>query len=110
METLNEIILITATVIGAVAAIFFAVWLYKKSDSEGRIKILESVRIFVEAAEQLYKGKGRGSEKKAFVLESLKKLGFTVDGNALDAMIEAAVYELNSVTNYLIKKESDKEE
>ena len=46
--------------------------------------------------EQLYKGSGRGNEKKAYVLEWLNKHGVTMDETKLDALIEAAVHELNS--------------
>ena len=53
------------------------------------------VRVAVSAAEQLYKGSGRGDEKKAFVLDWLKKRHIAVDEAKLDAMIEAAVYWLN---------------
>ena len=50
--------------------------------------------IAVSAAEQIYTGSGRGEEKKAYVLEWLRSHGVTVDDEKLDAMIEAAVYEL----------------
>jgi len=56
----------------------------------GKIKnerLREIVLALVKAAEQMY-GKGRGTEKKAAVVEAAPK-GVT------DAMIEAAVYDLN---------------
>lgn len=52
------------------------------------------VRIAVSAAEQIYAGSGRGEEKKAYVVEWLRSHGVTLDTEKLDAMIEAAVYEL----------------
>ena len=52
------------------------------------------VKIAVTAAEQIYVGTGRGVEKKAHVLNFLKAKGITVDVDSVDAMIEAAVYEL----------------
>ena len=52
------------------------------------------VRIAVSAAEQIYSGSGRGEEKKAYVVEWLRSHGVTLDTEKLDAMIEAAVYEL----------------
>ena len=54
------------------------------------------MRIAVTAAEQVYKGTGRGEEKKAFVLEWLKSHGVTVDMEKLDALIESAVYDMNN--------------
>lgn len=53
------------------------------------------MKIAVSAAEQIYVGSGRGEEKKAYVLEWLRAHGVTVDDEKLDAMIEAAVYELS---------------
>lgn len=45
--------------------------------------------------EQLYEGQGRGEEKKKYVLEFLASMGFTVDEEAVNAAIEAAVNQLN---------------
>ena len=47
------------------------------------------------AAEQIFAGSGRGEEKKEYVVQWLKDRGITVDAEKIDAMIEAAVYELN---------------
>lgn len=58
-------------------------------------ELLEWVKIGVAAAEQLYKGQGRGEEKKKYVLEFLASMGFTVDEEAINAAIEAAVNQLN---------------
>lgn len=60
------------------------------------------VKIAVAAAEQIYEGSGRGVEKKAHVIAFLKSKGITIDVESVDAMIEAAVYEL---TNGFIKVE-----
>lgn len=53
------------------------------------------MKIAVSAAEQIYKGSGRGEEKKAYVIQWLREHGITVDEAKLDALIESAVYELN---------------
>ena len=52
------------------------------------------VKIAVTAAEQIYRGSGRGEEKK-LVLNWLAEHGITLDEERIDALIEAAVYELN---------------
>lgn len=49
----------------------------------------------VTAAEQLYKSE-EGQKKKAYVLAQLESQGYKVDGAAIDAAIEAAVYELHN--------------
>lgn len=52
------------------------------------------VTVAVEAAEQIYKGIGRGADKKAFVLEFLDQKGLKIDLASIDNLIEAAVLEL----------------
>lgn len=54
------------------------------------------IRIAVTSAEQIYKGPGRGVEKKEYVLEWLYNHGVIIDEDAIDAMIESAVYELTN--------------
>ena len=70
-------------------------WIKSKTTDEQRKELLEWVKIGVAAAEQLYKGQGRGEEKKKYVLEFLASMGFTVDEEAINAAIEAAVNQLN---------------
>ena len=68
----------------------------KSKTTEAQQQTINSwVRIAVAAAEQIYEGSGRGVEKKAHVIAFLKSKGITFDVEAIDAMIEAAVYELN---------------
>ena len=59
-------------------------------------ELAEWVSVAVTAAEQIYRGSGRGKEKKAYVIEFLRKEGYTVDTEALDSLIESAVYALKS--------------
>ena len=54
------------------------------------------MKIAVTAAEQIYTGSGNGEAKKAYVLNWLREHGITVDDEKLDALIEAAVYELTN--------------
>ena len=70
-------------------------YIKSKTTSEQQKEINAWVKIAVAAAEQIYAGSGRGEEKKAYVLEWLRAHGVTVDDEKLDAMIEAAVYELS---------------
>ena len=43
------------------------------------------------AAEQIYRGPGRGEEKKRYVIDLLRARGIMVDPDALEAVIEAEV-------------------
>lgn len=82
-----------------IAAVFTAVvipYIKSKTTAQQQTEINAWVKIAVSAAEQIFNGSGRGTEKKAYVLEWLKQRGITVDEAKLDAMIESAVYELKS--------------
>ena len=81
--------------IAAVSA-FVIPWLKRKVSAEKLAEVSEWVKIAVAAAEQIYNGPGRGEEKKEYVINWLREHGITVDDAKLDALIEAAVYELNN--------------
>lgn len=70
-------------------------WIKRRTTAEDREQIEAWVGIAVAAAEQLWKGsEGAGEEKKRYVLTFMESKGFTIDTDALDAMIEAAVLKL----------------
>ena len=81
--------------VGAISTCVLVPYIKSKTTAEQQKEINAWVKIAVSAAEQIYKGQGRGEEKKAYVLEWLRERGVTVDEARLDAMIEAAVYELS---------------
>lgn len=86
-------------VVGLCAAIittFVVPYIKSKTTKEQQTQINEWVRIAVSAAEQVYEGPGKGDEKKAYVLTWLSNHGISIDADKLDAMIEAAVYELTN--------------
>ena len=90
---------IIEAVFALLAAIITAVvipYIKNRTTAQQQAEINAWVRIAVTAAEQVYKGTGRGEEKKAFVLEWLKSHGVTVDMEKLDALIESAVYDMNN--------------
>ena len=68
-------------------------------------KIKMYVSIAVKAAEQIYVGNGRGTEKKQYVVEYLEKLGLKIDAETLDKLIEAAVFDL---PKYFVLEEPEK--
>ena len=86
-------------VVGLLATIITFVivpYIKSKTTAEQQKKINEWIKIAVAAAEQIYKGVGRGEEKKAYVLAYLAEHGIELDEATIDAMIEAAVYALNN--------------
>lgn len=87
----------------AVITLFAAVVMYvlvpyirNKTTTEQQKKINLFVKVAVEAAEQIYVGTGRGSEKKKYVVNFLNDRGIVIDEAVLDAMIESAVYNLKN--------------
>lgn len=70
-------------------------YIKSKTTSDQQNRINAWVKVAVSAAEQIFNGSGRGEEKKAYVIAWLKEHGVKVDESQLDALIEAAVYELN---------------
>lgn len=92
---ITPIVEAVAAALCAVVTCVLVPYIKSKTTAEQQKKINAWVKIAVSAAEQIYVGSGRGEEKKAYVLEWLRAHGVTVDDEKLDAMIEAAVYELS---------------
>ena len=89
---INTIIALIAAVISA----FVIPWIKSKTTSQQREELVAWIKIAVSAAEQIYKGSRRGEEKKQYVLDFLQQNGFSIDEEAVNAAIEAAVKQLNS--------------
>ena len=83
-----------ATLAVALITTFVVPYIKSKTTKEQQTQLNEWVRIAVSAAEQVYEGPGKGDQKKAHVLTWLAGHGIAIDEDKLDAMIEAAVYEL----------------
>lgn len=92
---ITPIIEVIAALIAALITAFLIPYIKSKTTAQQQAEINAWVRIAVAAAEQIYTGSGRGQEKKAYVLNWLREHGVTVDEDKLDAMIEAAVYDLS---------------
>lgn len=100
MIDLTQVILAAIALIAALVSAFVVPWLKSNFTATQLQNIVMWVNFAVEAAEMIYKGAGRGEEKKQYVLEFLKSKGFTLNTAEIDALIEAAVLELK-----LMKKE-----
>lgn len=96
---ITNILLIILIIAGAIITRFLIPYLKAKYGTEQLDTIFALVKMAVDAAEQIF-GAGKGTEKKQFVIDYLASKGLTVDTNVLsdelNAMIEAAVFELNS--------------
>ncbi len=89
----NAVIALIAAIISA----FVIPWIKSKTTAQQREDLIAWVKIAVAAAEQIYKGEKRGEEKKQYVLDFLEDNGFSIDDDSVNAAIEAAVKQLNSV-------------
>lgn len=99
MTDLTPIVNAVITLIAAIVTTFLIPWIKSKIDAAKLAQIVEWVGIAVRAAEQIYNESGMGEKKKQYVLDFLASKGFTLDPNSINAMIEAAVKELNIEQN-----------
>lgn len=81
--------------ITAVVTAFVIPWIKSKTTAAQREEINAWVRIAVTAAEQIYKGEGKGKEKKKYVLDFLAEKNLKIDEESVDLMIESAVKNMN---------------
>lgn len=95
MTDITPIVAIIIALIFAVITIIIAPWIKSRTTAEQQTQILSWVNIAVLAAEQLFRGVGRGEEKKQYVIDFLKSKGYYIDAEKIEAMIEAEVAKLN---------------
>lgn len=96
MTNITPVIEAVFALIGAVITAVVVPYIRSKTTAQQQEQISGWVRTAVSAAEQIHTGPGRGEEKKAYVLGWLNEHGVTVDESKLDALIEAAVYDLHN--------------
>ena len=99
MTDLTPIVNAVIALIAAIITTFLIPWIKSKIDAAKLAQIVEWVGIAVRAAEQIYNESGMGEKKKQYVLDFLAGKGFTLDPNSINAMIEAAVKNLNIEQN-----------
>ena len=99
MTDLTPIVNAVIALIASIITTFLIPWIKSKIDAAKLAQIVEWVGIAVRAAEQIYNESGMGEKKKQYVLDFLVDKGFTLDQNSINAMIEAAVKNLNIEQN-----------
>lgn len=99
MTDLTPIVNAVIALIAAIITTFLIPWIKGKIDAAKLAQIVEWVGIAVRAAEQIYNESGMGEKKKQYVLDFLANKGFTLDPDSINAMIEAAVKDLNIEQN-----------
>ena len=96
MFDITPIVEAVFALIAVIITVIIIPYIRKKTTTAQQAELNGWVAIAVAAAEQIYVGSGRGTEKKEYVLNWLTAHNITVDAAKLDAMIEAAVYELKN--------------
>ncbi|WP_313413121.1 phage holin family protein [Sedimentibacter sp.] len=98
-----QIATLVISLIGVILTGLVAPWLRTKLTNEKLTTIEMWVNIAVAAAEQIFKLPGSGTQKKMYVIEFLKTKGINITDRELDALIEAAVYEINRASELLFE-------
>lgn len=104
-NTMYQILMLVITLIGVLLTRLVVPWLKLKIGNEELKDVEKWVTVAVTAAEQM-KVAGLlpdGQQKKDYVLEFVKDKGITITDEELDALIEAAVYEINKAKHLLFK-------
>ena len=83
--------------LGAVITYILVPYIRTKTTQGQRDTLLFWVSVAVSAAEQIFAGSGFGGQKKEYVVKFLDGKGIKISAEQLDALIEAAVFELNSL-------------
>ena len=99
MTDLTPIVNAVIALVAAIITTFLIPWIKSKIDAAKLAQIVEWVGIAVRAADQIYNESGMGETQKQYVLDFLADKGFTLDPNSINAMIEAAVKNLNIEQN-----------
>lgn len=95
---ITQIVSLVIAVMGLILTAVFMPYIKAKVSSEKLSTVYTIVKIAVNAAEQIF-GSRMGQQKKQYVIDYLAAEGLYVDADVieseLNAMIEAAVYELS---------------
>lgn len=96
---LTQVVSAVITLVVAVISAFLIPYLRAKVGTEKFEIIRKWITVAVEAAEQIYVGSGRGTEKKQYVLDFLNSKGYKLDLDSIDNLIESAVLGLTKKTD-----------
>lgn len=84
--------------LGAVITYILIPYIKSRTSAAQRGDILFWVSVAVNAAEQVFNASGMGDQKKQYVLDFLTEKGIKVSAEQLDILIEAAVFEINQLS------------
>lgn len=91
----GKVVGLIITILVAILTPKIEAWLAAQIGKEKAMKLIETIRYVVEAAEQIFRDvDGDGSIRKNFVREQLTLSGIEYN-EQIDAIVEGLVYELN---------------
>lgn len=96
MVDLTFIARAVVTLLALLISTFLIPFIKTKISADKLEKLLAYVRIGVFAAEQIFRETGMGAKKKEYVANYLASLGYTLDQDELDALIESTVLEMKN--------------
>ena len=96
-----QILTLIISLIGVVLTYFVVPWLRSKTNTQQLDTIKLWINIAVAAAEQMKIAGLIIDDKKTYVVKFIKDKGVTITDQELDALIEAAVFEINKAKNLL---------
>lgn len=93
---ITPIVSTAVALISLLITTFLIPYIKTKISAEKLAKLLTYAKIAVEAAEQIFRETGMGEKKKAYVAKYLADLGYKLNGEELDVIIESAVLEMKN--------------
>ena len=94
MFDLTEIISAIIALAVALITAFLVPWLKGKLSLNQKENMTFWLEVAVTAAEEYFKGPGRGQEKAEYVRAFLKQQGYDLDAAVLSALINGTVWQL----------------
>lgn len=80
---------------GAIITYIVVPYVKSKTTEQQQSNIVFWIKTAVNAAEQVFADSGMGTQKKEYVMEFIQNMGISLTEDELDALIEAAVLEIN---------------
>jgi LL-H family phage holin len=98
-DRLFDLILALIPIICTILTVYIIPFIKAKIDNENLVKYEEWVNMAVRAAEILFIGSGKGSDKKAYVVKFLTDMfnqnKITITEEQMNILIESAVQQMN---------------
>ena len=96
-QVIYQIVIAIIAILSALVTSVLIPYIRKRTTATEYERIANWVTIAVASAQQIYKLSGKEFLRKEYVVDFLKTQGVKLTDEQLDALIEAAVFELNQI-------------